>query len=93
MQAEPSHLTGIVRRLLRLLSGVIVGIILLLIFERIRFIDALFILSIGGGIGFYLMRNEGHAYGRCAYEKAAQGHQHYGWARYDPNRALNGIFF
>ena len=61
MQAEPSHLTGIVRRLLRLLSGVIVGIILLLIFERIRFIDALFILSIGGGVGFYLMRNEGHA--------------------------------
>lgn len=61
MQAEPSYLTGLVRRLLRLLSGVIVGIILLLIFERIRFIDALFILSIGGGVGFYLMRNEGHA--------------------------------
>ena len=61
MQAEPSYVTGLVHRVFRLLSGVIVGIVLLLIFERITLIDALFLIAISVLFSAYLMRNEGRA--------------------------------
>ena len=40
MPAESSYLIGLVRRILRLLSGVIVAVVLLVIFERIHLVDA-----------------------------------------------------
>ena len=61
MQAEPSYVTGLVRRIIRLLSGMIVGILLLLIFERITVIDALFLIVMSVLFSAYLTRNEGRA--------------------------------
>ena len=61
MQAEPSYVTGLVRRIIRLLSGMIVGVLLLLIFERITVIDALFLIVMSVLFSAYLTRNEGHA--------------------------------
>ena len=61
MQAEPSYVTSLVRRIIRLLSGMIVGVLLLLIFERITVIDALFLIVISVLFSAYLTRNEGRA--------------------------------
>lgn len=61
MQAEPSYVTGLVRRIIRLLSGMIVGVLLLLIFERITVIDALFLIVMSVLFSAYLTRNEGRA--------------------------------
>ena len=47
MPAESSYLIGLVRRILRLLSGVIVAVVLLLIFERIHLVDALLVVTAG----------------------------------------------
>ena len=59
MQAEPSYVTGLVRRIIRLLSGMIVGVLLLLIFERITVIDGLFLIVMSVLFSAYLTRNEG----------------------------------
>ena len=61
MQAEPSYVTSLVRRIIRLLSGMIVGVLLLLIFERITVIDALFLIVMSVLFSAYLTRNEGRA--------------------------------
>jgi hypothetical protein len=61
MQAEPSYVTGLLRRIIRLLSGMIVGILLLLIFERITVIDALFLIVMSVLFSAYLTCNEGRA--------------------------------
>ena len=61
MQAEPSYVNGLVRRIIRLLSGMIVGVLLLLIFERITVIDALFLIVMSVLFSAYLTRREGRA--------------------------------
>ena len=45
MPAESSYLIGLGRRILRLLSGVIVAVALLLVFERIHLVDALLVVA------------------------------------------------
>ena len=61
MPAESSYLIGLGRRILRLLSGVIVAVVLLLIFERIHLVDALLVVTAGVGASFFLLRREGRA--------------------------------
>lgn len=61
MPAESSYLIGLGRRILRLLSGVIVAVVLLLIFERIHLVDALLVVTAGVGTSFFLLRREGRA--------------------------------
>ena len=61
MPAESSYLVGLGRRILRLLSGVIVAVVLLLIFERIHLVDALLVVAAGVGASFFLLRREGRA--------------------------------
>ena len=66
MSAEPSYLISLGRRILRLLSGVIIAVILLLVFERIYLIDALLVIAAGAGVSFFLLRREGRAIGSLA---------------------------
>jgi len=61
MPAESSYLIGLGRRILRLLSGVIVAVALLLVFERIHLVDALLVVVAGVGASFFLLRREGRA--------------------------------
>ena len=61
MHAEPSYLTGLVRRIFRLLSGMIIGVLLLLVFERITIWDAVFLILLSVIVSAYLTRNEGRA--------------------------------
>ena len=61
MYAEPSYLTGLIRRIIRLLSGMIIGVLLLFIFERITFLDGVFLILLSVIISAYLTRNEGRA--------------------------------
>ena len=63
MSAEPSYLISLGHRILRLLSGVLIAVILLLVFERIYLIDALLVIAAGMGVSFFLLRREGRAIG------------------------------